>query len=120
MSYLRFVPGFSRHPKRIRSGPISSRLWMCSVDYCLTHLTDGFIPDEAIPLLTSNLTPSALKRATDNLLAVGSWEKAPGGYLVHDYLMHQPSKADVEADRAASRRRYLTWRRGKQGSDPTP
>src|SRR5262245_34184397 len=70
MSFLRFVPGFSRHPKRIKCGPISSWLWVCSADYCMTHLTDGFIDAAMVPTLCPTIVGSALKRAVDNLLAV--------------------------------------------------
>lgn len=109
MSYVRFVPGFSRHPKRLKCGPVSSWLWACSVDYCMEHLTDGFLMVEAVPTLCSTITGSALKRAVDNLVAVGSWQPVDGGYQVHDYLRHNQSKAVVEADREAGRKRYQTW-----------
>lgn len=116
MSYVRFVPGFTRHPKRIKSGPVSSWLWACSVDYCMIHLTDGFLDEAAVPTLCSNITPNALKRATENLLAVGSWERVPGGFKVHDYLRHNLSKAQVEADQEAGRQRYQKWK-GNQRRD---
>lgn len=106
MSYVRFVPGFSRHPKRLKCGPVSSWLWACSVDYCMEHLTDGFLMAEAVPTLCSTITGSALKRAVDNLVAVGSWQPVDGGYQVHDYLRHNQSKSQVEADREAGRKRY--------------
>src|SRR5262245_46309499 len=117
MSYCRFVPGFSRHPKRLKSGPISSWLWVCSVDYCLEHLTDGFLDEVAVPALCANITGSALSRAVKNLVAVGSWEPVQGGYIVHDYLRHNPSKKEVEAEREASRQRYHQWR-AKQVKEP--
>lgn len=109
MSYVRFVPGFSRHPKRMKCGPVSSWLWACSVDYCMEHLTDGFLMSEAVPTLCSHITGPALKRAVDNLIKVGSWEPVPGGYQVHDYLRHNQSKAQVEADREAGRKRYQSY-----------
>jgi len=109
VSYVRFVPGFSRHPKRLKCGPISSWLWACSVDYCMEHLTDGFLMAEAIPTLCSNITGAALKRAVDILISVESWTPVEGGYLVHDYLKHNQSKAQVEADREAARQRYQNY-----------
>lgn len=110
MSYCRFVPGFTRHPKRLKCGPISSWLWVCSVDYCMEHLTDGFLDDAVVPSLCSSVVGSALQRAVNNLVAVGSWERVPGGYHVHDYLQHNLSKAQVEADREAGRQRYRKWK----------
>ena len=119
MSYVRFVPGFSRHPKRLKSGPVSSWLWVCSVDYCLVHLTDGFLDEAAVPTLCSNITPTALNRAVENLISVGSWERVPGGFKVHDYLRHNASKEQVEAERAASRKRYETWQGKRRSNDVT-
>jgi hypothetical protein len=110
MSWVRFVPGFSRHPKRLKSGPISSWLWVCSVDHCTEYVTDGFLDEAAVPSLCPTIVGAALKRAVDNLVAVGSWEKVEGGYIVHNYLEHNLSKAQVEADRAAARTRYTSWK----------
>lgn len=109
MAYIRFNPGFSRHPKRIKSGPVSSWLWACSVDYCGEFLTDGFIEDGAVPGLVPSLVGGALKRCIANLLAVGSWERVNGGYQVHDYLKYNLSKAQVQADQQAGRKRYDRW-----------
>jgi hypothetical protein len=110
MSWSRLVPGFSRHPKRLKAGPLASWLWICSVDYCTEHLTDGFLPDFCVPTLCPNMRGGNLKRAVDNLLAVGSWELVDGGYRVHDYLKHNQSKSQVESDREAGRQRYHKWK----------
>jgi hypothetical protein len=72
-------------------------------------LTDGFLMVEAVPTLCSNIMGSALKRAVDNLVSVGSWERVEGGYIVHDYLRHNMSKKQVEADQEAGRQRYRNW-----------
>jgi len=119
MAYVRFVAGFSRHPKRIKSGPVSSWLWACSVDYCTEFLTDGFIETEAVKTLSAAIVGSALKRAIDNLVAVGSWEVVPGGYKVHDYLKHNLSKAQSEADQEAGRQRYLRWKQRPESNAVT-
>jgi hypothetical protein len=111
MAFVRFVPGFTRNPKRIKSGPISSWLWTCSVDYCVEHLTDGFIDDAVVPSLCAGITGSALHRAVNNLVFVGSWERVDGGYRVHDLMQFNPTKDEVEADRAASKRRYQAWKK---------
>jgi hypothetical protein len=126
VSWCRFVPGFSRHPKRIKSGPISSWLWICSVDYCTEHLTDGWIDESAVPYLCASITGSALKRAIENLVSIGSWERFAGGFRVHDYLRHNLSKTQVEQDREQARTRYRNWRSQQadngtgQNADPTP
>jgi len=118
MSWVRFVPGFSHHPKRLKAGPISSWFWVCSVDFCMEHLTDGFIDDAAVPTLCPIVVGNARKRAIENLVAVGSWERVEGGYLVHDYLRHNLSKAQVEADQEAARQRHRRWQQGRGSSQP--
>jgi hypothetical protein len=40
-----------------------------------------------------------------SLVAAGIWETADDGYLIHDYLHYQPSKADVQERRTADRER---------------
>jgi hypothetical protein len=109
MPYVRFVPGYTSHPKRLKSGPVSSWLWACSVDFCTVHLTDGFLMNEAVPTLCPNITASALKRAVDNLIAVKSWEPVTGGYMVHDYLRHNLSREQAEEDQEQGRQRYYRW-----------
>lgn len=118
MSWVRFVPGFSRHPKRLKSGPISSWLWACSVDHCVEHRTDGFLDAAIIPSLCGALTGSALKRAVENLVAVGSWARVDGGYMVHDFLRHNLSKAQVEEDMELARQRQRRWQ--KESVRPRP
>lgn len=110
MSWARFVPGFSRHPKRVKCGPVASWLWVCSVDHCHEYLTDGFLDAAAVPTLCPAIRGKALTQAVATLIGVGSWEPYGGGYIVHGYLEHNPSRAQVEAERQASRRRYERWR----------
>jgi len=41
----------------------------------------------------------------DLLIDVGLWEETDGGYLIHDYLDYNPSKAEVLAERQANAKR---------------
>jgi hypothetical protein len=86
----------------------------------MEHLTDGFIDAAVVPYLCASITGSALQRAVNNLLFVGSWEQVDGGYRVHDLLQFNPSKAEVEADRAAGKRRYQQWKKRHHNEPPTP
>jgi hypothetical protein len=121
MAYVRFVPGFTRHPKRSKCGAVSSWIWVCSVDYCATFMTDGFIEMAAVPTLCPSIHRATLKRAVDILVAIGSWEPVPGGYLVHDYLKHNLSKSEAERDQELAKQRYLRWKaRHGQSQDEEP
>jgi hypothetical protein len=110
MAWSRFEPGFSRHPKRIKAGPVASWLWIASVDHCTEFRTDGFLDDAAVATLCPTLKPAELKRQVEALVAVRSWERVEDGYLVHGYLEHNQSARQVEADRQASKDRYRKWR----------
>lgn len=110
MSWSRFEPSFTRHPKRLESGVVACWLWICSVDHCTTYLTDGFVRASAMPSLSPLIQGRSLKNAVAALVACRAWESVPGGYIVHDYLKHHPSAAQVEAGREANRERYLRWR----------
>lgn len=116
MAWSRFEPGFSRHPKRIKVGPLASWLWVCSVDHCTEFRTNGFLDLAAIPSLSAEIRGATLRKCIDALMEVRSWIEAPGGYIVHGYLDHNPSSDQVEADRKAARERYQRWK-DKRGSN---
>ena len=120
MAWSRLEPGFSQHVKRLKSGPIASWLWVCAIDFCTLHGTDGFVDSVALAGLCPSLRPAERKRAIKVLVDVGSFEERDGGVYVHGYLDHNPSKAQVEKDRAASRTRYDRWRERRQASDGDP
>lgn len=110
MGWSRFEPGFSRHVKRIKCGPVASWVWVCSVDHCTEFRTDGFLDEAVIPTLCAGIKSSDVKKAIASLLAVKSWERSAGGYIVHGYLEHNPSAEQVEADMSAARKRYRRWK----------
>jgi hypothetical protein len=121
MSWSRFVPGFSRHPKRLQAGHVASWLWICSVDYCTEFLTDGWIPQKSVHTLCPTIGRKALRKAVLKLLEVGSWESLQGGYRVHDYLRHNSSKSQVEEDQEQARKRYHKWKSNAvSNAEPTP
>jgi hypothetical protein len=91
MAYIQVEASVRTHKKFLKVGPAASWLWLCGVGYCQDGLTDGFIPAEALKYLGVK-APSSLK---DQLVAVGLWDEAPGGWLVHDYLQHNKSAAAV-------------------------
>ena len=51
-----------------------------------------------------------LRKHVDALVGAGLWEAVDGGWKIHDYLDYNPSHAQQEADRAASRKRQAMFR----------
>lgn len=99
----------ANHPKILKAGPEAAWLWACAIAYCQNHLTDGFVPREALLALGAFKRPRALAERL-----VGAW-KYPGGhglferrgedYAVHDYLEHNPSAEAMRARQARLRER---------------
>jgi hypothetical protein len=117
MSWSRFEPGFSRHIKRVKGGPVASWLWACSVDHCTVYRTDGFLDAAAVPTLDPAIRGPQLKRCVEILVAVKSWVPVEGGYMVHGYLDCNVTAERVEKDRQAARDRYQRWQDNKRRSN---
>lgn len=125
MAWVKLDDQFPDHPKIVQAGPLAGWLHICAIAYCNRFLTDGFVPAAQVPRLAdfaglaevvsvadglagmgSDVEPAML---ADRLVAFGVWEQAVGGYLIHNYLDFQPSKAEVEARR---KQRVSAGRRG--------
>jgi hypothetical protein len=77
---------------------------------------DGFIPERALPMLYPLRSPS---RMAAKLVEVGLWERVPGGYLIHGYHDYNPTKEQVEEERAKGRERASrSYRRRKEETAP--
>lgn len=68
-------------------------LWlMCGV-YCAKHLTDGKVPRKVVAMYDGEKLVKDLERA-------GLFEPIPTGWLMHDYLIYNPSREQVAKERA--------------------
>jgi hypothetical protein len=122
MPWIKVDDHYDEHPKFARAGPLAVPLWLAGMAYCNRNLTDGFIPWSVARGMVSwewleGSSPTRIYVGSDSavyeedivtsdyvirlLLDSGLWIEAPGGYRVHDYDEYQPTKAEVEADRAA-------------------
>lgn len=93
-------------PKRTRFAAIG--LWTIAGSWCADQLTDGHVPDYMIR--EWGPPPSAAEALVD----AGFWERETGGYAFRNWLEYQPSRADVDADRDASRERMRRLRAAKR------
>ena len=93
---------FQSIPKRARFAAVG--VWTIAGSWSADQLTDGFVPDYMLELWGSPPSaPSALVEA-------GLWDRTSGGYLFCNWLEYQPRKADVDAEREASRARMRDLR----------
>jgi len=105
MPWIRFEDNFPEHPKVLALSDAAFRLHVRAIGYAARHLTDGHVSSAALRSMTRN---PALPAA---LVGAGIWETATDGFLVHDYLHYQPSKAEVVEQRMAKKAA------GKKGAD---
>lgn len=113
MSFSKFEPGCSRHPKLLAAGPLASWFWFCAIDHCSTHLTDGVLGVTSAKDVAPSLSAQQRAAAIKVLVKVGLLEVIDGGWMVHDYLKHNDSKSQVEADRASARTRWHRWKQSQ-------
>lgn len=83
---------------------------MCQVAH---DMTDGFISADTVEMLAVAHRCKSWRKLVDTLVIVGRWEPADGGWLIHDYLDYNPSKAEWEAEKA---KKSAAGRRGGQAS----
>lgn len=120
------------HPKFVAAKNAAIGLWARAGAYVSRHLTDGIVPGDVAKMFGS--TPQITR-----LVAVGLWhaaghdcphpkcrQPAPGDYYMHDYLLYNPSRAEVlsKRERAAEKKRGHRARqesaRGEQAAGRTP
>lgn len=103
------------HEKLLRAGAVARDLWVWGMLYSRKHLTDGFIPVEAIKKSPwgQGTARGNLKCAT-RLTEVGLWHAAEseGGFVMLRYAAKNETKAEVDAKRASDRDR----KRSKTGA----
>jgi hypothetical protein len=93
MAWMKLETAVARNRKFVKAGPGPSWLWVCGIAYCQESLTDGFIPEEALPYLGVKSAANLVK----HLVSAGLWDIIDGGWMVHDYLQHNRSSADIDA-----------------------
>lgn len=99
-------------PKRARFA--AAGLWSIAGSWAGDQLTDGHVPDFMIQVWGASPTAPAA------LVECGLWEREPGGYVFCKWHEYQPSKQDVDAERATSRERMRDLRaRRKQDASQT-
>lgn len=98
MSWARFDDHFDDDPDCDIVGPEAACLFICSITWSSRNETDGFIPCARAAKLMG-CSPDAIDRLTQE--AVRWWVEVPGGWQVRNYLKYNPSRAELEAQRAA-------------------
>lgn len=97
-------------PRRTRLAAVGA--WALAGAWCADELTDGRIPDYMIS--EWGFPPSVV----DALVTSGLWEREHGSLAFCNWAEYQPSKADVDAEREASRERMRELRAKRKQKKP--
>lgn len=101
------------HPKWISLSAEAKALWVSAGSYCAMHETDGCISRATCVLVAPN---SRVTRAANALVEAGLWERTNGGYKFHNWAEYQPTKAQRDAERLATKERVQKWRNAKRNT----
>ena len=108
MSWFKVDDKLHSHPKVLQVPLRAMGLWVKAGAWCSDHLTDGHVPKAILPVLGGNAGDA---RA---LVGAGLWVAHGDGWVFHDWLEQNPSRAEVEAEREKNRERMAEWRRKKK------
>lgn len=98
MPWFKVDDQLATHPKVSKAGLAAMGLWVKAGSWCAQHLTDGFVPEYALSILT------ARRAHAEALVRSGLWIEVDGGWQFRDWLEYQPSKAHVEELREKRRK----------------
>lgn len=98
MTWTKLDDGFWSNPKVGRAGNEAAGAYARALSYCGRHETDGSFPDSVARFI-------ARARTWERLVVEGLIEQVEGGYVIPDYLEHNPSRAHLKAKRERDRKR---------------
>lgn len=102
MGWVKIDDGFTMHPKVIGLSLEAKWAYLEALCYAAKYETDGLVP--------AAVAANGPVRA--ELVAAGLWENGPASVSVHDYLLYNPSRSELEQKRNRSR----TVRASREGA----
>ncbi len=109
MPWVRFDDDFPDHWKIEPLSDGAYRLHTTAIFRSSKWLTDGYLPKNRLDLVAPRRMKRPGKYVTE-LETAGLWEPAEDGWMLHDFLDYQPSKAQVTAERKKTAERQKRWR----------
>lgn len=111
MAWFKVDDQLAFHPKVVQAGNAAIGLWVRCGSYSAQFLTDGWLSLDTVRALGGH------KRDIDRLVQVGLWRHDGDGIRFHDWEDFQPTKAQVEAEREATRERVERWRNKNRNAE---
>jgi hypothetical protein len=104
MAWVRLDDGFWRHPKVLGLPANAFQLHIAALCWSAEQRTDGYLTKASLVHIRAVLWQRSGSRVAARLVEAGLWEKAPDGsdwqYRIHDFLDYNPSREQVERERA--------------------
>lgn len=94
MPWFRVDDDFALHPKAVAAGNAALGLWVRAGAYAAQYLTEGYVPAGMLSVLGGK--PKDARALVD----AGLWLVVQGGWRFHQWEERQPTKEQVEKDRA--------------------
>jgi hypothetical protein len=110
-TWIKLHDNLFENPKILAAGDDAALLYIQGLLYCSRNLTDGRIPTPALRMLTARKDARTLARI---LVREGLWIETATGWEVHEYLLHQRSKATILKEREGTRNRVAAFRERKR------
>jgi hypothetical protein len=101
MSWLRIEGRMPQHRKVAPLSDAAFRLHVTAKCWCVSEESDGLIPSAIPKTLTAAPREKRLADVVAELMRAGLWEATEDGWLIHDFLTYNPSKAESQALRQA-------------------
>lgn len=125
MTWVKIDDSWLTHPKALHAGRDGRALWIAALCYSARELTDGFLPEDALPLVAVAAgvrSGPAMAKLTSPWKpgANPSFEPVDGGWMIHDFNVYQPSSEkvrDVKAKRAEAGRRGGSRSKGSSNDE---
>ena len=99
MAWFRVDDKLWGHPKWLATPARARALWVTAGSWCADQLTDGRVPSHVLPVLGGST------RDAVELVARGLWKPSEDGWEFHDWIDFQPSREQVQSERAAAKER---------------
>jgi hypothetical protein len=101
MTWVKLDDQFFEHRKTRGLSKDAQLLFLASLAYSASRLTDGALDAKAVRILRA--TVDVDQETVSELSKAGMWEPSNGSadYMIHDYLDYNPSAADVAEAKAA-------------------
>jgi hypothetical protein len=101
---------FYDHPKTVAllDTPAALGLWVLALSWVGRHLTDGWVPRAQVHRLLG-VNPAEADRLAARLVEAQLWDAREDGFVIHNYLEFNPSRAQVERQRAMTRQRQARF-----------